>query len=299
MFEDSRLRIFLSVARNCSFTLAARELGLTQPAVSHSIAMLEGGIGAKLFTREKGDIRLTDKGLAFKEYAEKILYWQDAAMAMFGTEGKEHSTIRLTADPVIADYLLPKALSIIHAARPEVAFHVESYGCPVEPGMTEESDAEISVAPSPETLDFQGESKLIGVMEAAVVASPLNKSLRNADSVGMKPFSTLAGIHVSNSFAVWQGYERLLTPDISARTSLVSFSIEGIKSMVEASGNLVGVIPEFGVRKELELRTLLKMPVQLLDFVYDIHFNSRPEFSRKQICGLLKETLTGLAHSRP
>ena len=88
MLEDFRLRVFLTVAETGSFTGAARQLGISQPAVSQNITTLEKQVGATLFTRAKGDIYLTAEGRAFREYAARILYWYDAADAMFGAEGR-------------------------------------------------------------------------------------------------------------------------------------------------------------------------------------------------------------------
>jgi LysR family glycine cleavage system transcriptional activator len=54
------LRVFEAAARHLSFSRAARELNLTQTAVSHQIKNLEGLLGSKLFVREPGSLRLTD-----------------------------------------------------------------------------------------------------------------------------------------------------------------------------------------------------------------------------------------------
>ena len=48
MFEDFRLKVFLAVAKEGSFTNAAKSLGVSQPAVSQNIAEIEKGIGVKL-----------------------------------------------------------------------------------------------------------------------------------------------------------------------------------------------------------------------------------------------------------
>lgn len=79
MFEDFRLKVFITVTRCGSFTAAARELGITQPAVSQNIAELERIAGAPLFTRGRGRVSLTPKGRLFQGYAEQILHWYKAA----------------------------------------------------------------------------------------------------------------------------------------------------------------------------------------------------------------------------
>ena len=58
----SAIRVFEAAARHEHFTAAADELGMTQAAVSYQIRALEDRVGAKLFSRSKGRVRLTDTG---------------------------------------------------------------------------------------------------------------------------------------------------------------------------------------------------------------------------------------------
>lgn len=83
MFEDSRINIFLAVCEECSFTKAAKKLGLSQPAVSQNIAEIERGVGVKLFTRDRNAVTITEEGKRFKEFAEQIVYWYGAATDAF------------------------------------------------------------------------------------------------------------------------------------------------------------------------------------------------------------------------
>ena len=315
MLEDFRLKVFLAVAENGSFTAAARQVGISQSAVSQNVTNLEKRVGAPLFTRAKGEVFLTAEGRAFREYASRILYWYDAADAMFGTEGRltVNRPVRIAADPVTAAYLIPKALASLHAARPELGFSIgpckaqepeagSVFDLVEEPvsdevpgrhfGRPQDADVEITVSPSPDTMDFEGESKLVGVMDAAVVASPLNRSVaRAAVAEGAKPFSTIAGIHVSNGLAIWERYVPFLTPDLESRVSVSSSSVELIKTLVRGSDHLAGILPWCAVRDEIAAGTLLQMPVRLPDFAFDIHFNALPEFAGKTVCRLLEQTL--------
>lgn len=59
------LRTFEAVGQHLSFTAAARELNMSQSAVSQQIQLLEHHIGQRLFTRQKRSIYLTDAGKAF------------------------------------------------------------------------------------------------------------------------------------------------------------------------------------------------------------------------------------------
>ncbi len=86
MIEDFRLRIFDTVARLGSFTSAAKELGVTQPAVSQNIAELERQLDSVLFFRERGRVSLTAKGKLFKSYSDQILHWYRVAEMAFKPE---------------------------------------------------------------------------------------------------------------------------------------------------------------------------------------------------------------------
>ena len=83
MFEDSRINIFLAVCEECSFTKAAKRLGVSQPAVSQNIAEIEKGVGVRLFTRDRNAVALTEEGKRFKEFAGQIVYWYGAATDAF------------------------------------------------------------------------------------------------------------------------------------------------------------------------------------------------------------------------
>jgi len=79
MIEDFRIRVFDTVARMGNFTKAARELGISQPAVSNNIMELEKEAGEPLFFRTKNGVSLTPKGEEFRRCTDQILYWYDVA----------------------------------------------------------------------------------------------------------------------------------------------------------------------------------------------------------------------------
>lgn len=73
MFEDFRLRVFVTVVDSTSFTEAARTLGISQPAVSQHISQLEAIVGEPLFMRTRSSLALSESGRCFYGYATKIL----------------------------------------------------------------------------------------------------------------------------------------------------------------------------------------------------------------------------------
>lgn len=89
MIEDFRIKVFETVARLGSFTAAARELGVSQPAISQNVTELEKQVGVKLFNRSRSEVAMTEDGKKFRRYAHQILHWYEAANQAFSNDGGE------------------------------------------------------------------------------------------------------------------------------------------------------------------------------------------------------------------
>ncbi|AEW92849.1 MULTISPECIES: LysR family transcriptional regulator [Streptomycetaceae] len=80
--ELRHLRAFVSVARHRSFSRAAEELLISQPALSRTIAQLEGGLDVRLLDRSSRHVEPTDTGAEFLVHAERVLATLDEALAV-------------------------------------------------------------------------------------------------------------------------------------------------------------------------------------------------------------------------
>lgn len=77
------LRYFLTVAKEQSFTKAARQLNITQPTLSRQLAALEEELNTKLFDRGRHCITLTDEGVLLKRRALEIVDLEDKIISEF------------------------------------------------------------------------------------------------------------------------------------------------------------------------------------------------------------------------
>ena len=140
MLEDFRLQVFMAVCRDRSFTKAAAELGVSQPAVSQNIAELERVVGMKLFERLRGEIALTGEGEVFKDYAEKLLASCAGLDSMFAK--LPAATVRISASEELYNYMVSPALESFRKIHPEIIF---------ERALFEDADLVISLKPVPST----------------------------------------------------------------------------------------------------------------------------------------------------
>lgn len=79
--ELRHLRAFVTVAQLSSFTKAAQQLLITQPALSRTIQQLENAVQVTLFDRNSRNVQLTPAGHQFLAPAERVLASLDTALA--------------------------------------------------------------------------------------------------------------------------------------------------------------------------------------------------------------------------
>src|SRR6185312_2800029 len=130
---DSRqVRAFSVLARTGSFTQTARELHITQSAISHSIKALERDVGCRLLDRLGKKVVLTQAGEQLLQHAEKILAEMESARESLTQLGKwGRGRLRLGGSTTACQHLIPPVLREFKESFSE---HVIS----IEPGDTPE-----------------------------------------------------------------------------------------------------------------------------------------------------------------
>jgi DNA-binding transcriptional LysR family regulator len=112
---------FRAVAHARSFSRAAEQMSLTQPSVSHQIALLETEIGVRLLDRGRGGLRLTEAGAVLLEHADHVawrLELADAQLASLAGQRREH--IRLGAFPTALASFVPSAVARLRLAHDDL-----------------------------------------------------------------------------------------------------------------------------------------------------------------------------------
>ena len=110
--DPRRLLTFRTVARERSFTQAARLLSLTQPSVSQQIAQLETEVGVRLIERGRGGLHLTHAGAVLLEHADAIasrLELADRQLDALAARRREH--LHLGVFPTAATSFVPSAIA--------------------------------------------------------------------------------------------------------------------------------------------------------------------------------------------
>lgn len=142
-------KIFYYVAKFGSFTGAAEELCISQPAVSQGIKLLETNLGSNLFIRTQKGVKLTPEGEVLYSYIargyETILLGETKFKKMMDLENGE---IRIGASDMTLQFYLLSFLEAFHMKYPGIKVTVTN-------------------APTPETLEYLYDGKIdFGVVSA-------------------------------------------------------------------------------------------------------------------------------------
>lgn len=126
MINFNQLRVFYHAARHLSFTLAAKALYITQPAVTAQIRLLEQYCSFKLFKRKGRSIYLTDEGKTLFEYTEKVFDYERGLEHLI-EEMKElkRGVLRLGTTKTYARYFMPYLLTGFHETYPQVRIYLD------------------------------------------------------------------------------------------------------------------------------------------------------------------------------
>ena len=123
--DIAALKAFTAVADAGSFSAAAEQLFLTQPAISKRIAALESELDAKLFDRIGRTITLTEAGCALLPRAQHILVeLEDSVRAISNLTGEVHGTLRFATSHHIGLHRLPPALKRFTQEYPQVRLDI-------------------------------------------------------------------------------------------------------------------------------------------------------------------------------
>src|SRR5918998_5150719 len=125
MLDPRRLLTFREVARLGSFSRAAEELSLTQPAVSQQVLSLERQLGLRLIDRGPGGLGLTEAGALLLGHAEAVSGRLRLATEQLGdlvAEQRRH--LAIGAFPSAIATIVPEALVRMRAAEPDLEISV-------------------------------------------------------------------------------------------------------------------------------------------------------------------------------
>ncbi|MDE5422022.1 LysR substrate-binding domain-containing protein [Ancylomarina sp. DW003] len=122
---DYRDEVFLLVAENLSFSKAAEDLFISQPAVTKHIKELESRLNIALFERKGNKIYLTKAGKLIYTHLKKIKQaYQEMEFELGRLNDTFKGVLRIGASSTISQYLIPKVIAAFHKRYPKIELHL-------------------------------------------------------------------------------------------------------------------------------------------------------------------------------
>jgi len=228
----SALRAFKSVAENRSFSQAALELHLTQPAISKRIAALEQQLQQRLFDRAGKQVRLTEAGDILLEASRQILQTSETAEDQIRSIGKQvRGRLRIATSHHVGIHRLPEPLKRFTRAYPEVELDLRFMDSELAAAEVKQGRVELAVA----TLPVQ---PLAGLQSQPIwhdqllVVSQLDHPLLSKKSVSVAELRQHPAVLPARGTITRQVVDTLLGNEQAIRIVLETNYLETIRVMV-------------------------------------------------------------------
>lgn len=234
------MQAFVSTARTRSFSRAAEELGISQPALSQAISDLESDVGYALFDRTTRRVVLTTAGRQFLPSAERVINAyssarEDLANLAQGRSGR----VTLACLPSVAFGLMPRVLAGFSRDYPDIAVDIIEQRADQVAEYVRNGDVDLGIS------NLVGSSAALNAQtlleDDFAVVCQRNHPLARKASIRWRDLQDLPIIAMTPESGIWKEIEIALH---SARRELtiryVASTPATIQSLVRAG---VGVSP--------------------------------------------------------
>lgn len=257
--DFGQIEAFVQVAAHKSFSRAAEVLQLTQPSITARIHSLERELGDELFERGGRGVRLTDAGLAFLPYAERILQTlAESRDTIDEVRNVQLGSLHLGSALTICTYVLPR---ILHSFRDRFS----GIDVSIRTGRSEQVLAmllsdEVQVGlvrslshPDVETVHLYDDEIVLIVNPEHPFAKRGSTSVEEAASEPIVLFD-----RGSSYFGLIHGFFRQagVVPNVAMELD----SLEATKRMVE-EGLGIALVPLVTIERELNAGTLTRVDI--------------------------------------
>lgn len=274
--DPKRLIELLRIAECGSYTRAAASLGVSQPALSNSIAVLEKSLGVRLFDRTPRGAALTDHGRLLASHAEALQRLlsradDDLKLKKLGMEG----SLAVGISPIASVELVPNAIARLTQEAPNISVGIyERPDAELMAGLLRgEIDAMISpLGAHARSPDVECEVLLQDV--AVVIVRPQNP-IAQRKTVSIKDLSEARWVMPSPHTAMWE-HTRALFAAANVpwpANHVTTNSINALKSLVMRT-DAVSISSRKLMRLEIESGYLKCVPLRK-PFVRDIALRTR------------------------
>ncbi len=294
-----QLKVFKTVARLLSFTRAAAELHLTQPAVSMQIKQLENSVGLPLFEQLGKKIYLTAAGRELFQYARNI-FQQLGEMEQVLEQMKGIQTGRLDISvATTANYFTTRLLAEFNQRYSNITIKLDVTNRRALLRQLEQNEKDLVImGRPPEQMELVAEPFMDNPL--VIIAAP-DHPLSRVKNIPLRQLQSEIFVVREQASGTRSAMERFFSKrKITLNTGMEMTSNEAIKQAVEAGLGL-GIVSIHTVKRELEAKYLVTLNVEefpILRRWYVVHQRGKRLSPAAQIFRefILQQTATSTDH---
>ena len=245
-----QLYIFHTVARLGSFSRAAEELSISQPAVSIQVRELEKTLGSPLLRRARKGPQLTDTGTAVFSYSQRIFSLaQEMQEAVKDIQGLKGGRLTIGSSTTPGEYILPWVMGQFQRRYPdvEVSLSISNTGSIVDRIANRELDLGMAGAP----VNLTGLESFTYVDDDIVIIGSPDNELAAAESVALTELADQRFIMREPGSATREAAESCLNKlGITVKVVMELGSNEAVKRAV-AAGLGLGLVSKFSAATDI------------------------------------------------
>lgn len=261
---DYRDHVFLTVAENLSFSKAAEELFISQPAVTKHIKELESKLNITLFDRKGNKVYLTQAGRLSYNHLKAIRQsYRDLEFDIERLNDAYKGSLRIGASSTISQYLIPKVLAAFYKRYPKVElFLFNGNSFEVEQKLIEN---EIDMA-LVENESSQANIKYIDFLEDEIIVVAGSQSVfSKRKTISLSDLSEIPIVLREKGSGTLQVIQNVLAKHqvLLSQLQIVMHlgTTEAIKNFLSDFDG-IAMVSEKSVEKELQLKELIKVKIK-------------------------------------
>ncbi len=269
MINLNQLRAFYQVAQCQNVSLAARQLFVSQPAVTAQVKLFEESCGLKLFKRKGRNLILTDEGETLFSFSKKIFeYEQKIEDAVAQMKELKKGSLRLGSARTYARYFMPFLLTGFRDAFPHIKIHLdEGSSREMIHSLIELKNEVVIIAKADEhpNIAFVPFSR-----EELVLILPPNHRLTNRGRIGFEQFAQEPIIMKDPGSGTRKLVDELFAENECSPNILMETGDAEIIKLLVQHGEGVSFLVKEAVAVELQEKKLVTVPLKKDSIFLDV-----------------------------
>ncbi|OEF96744.1 LysR family transcriptional regulator [Desulfuribacillus alkaliarsenatis] len=296
----SAIESFCLVVKLGSISKAAKELHISQPALSLQIQELENQLNAKLLERSNRGVSATEVGHIVYEYGLKLAVLACNLRKDVERVNNNQTELTVAVSSTIGQFALPCTLYIFHEQYPESKINTKSSNTREAIELTLNGSVDFSILEGPINDDDKLKLKDEGIIlqriarDDLIIIAPYNEYWKDVDEISMSDFLKLHWIFREKGSGIRSTIEaKLLQEGYNPKDLHITMELDQTSSIISsvAAERGLSIVPRLAVKKELHYKTLKAIRVKEFLFYHTISLAYSPKRIKSGLANAFLELL--------